>query len=106
MAAVLKTAMGRESHRGFESHTLRQPRPGAFHDPDLLPPGVCGSLRRKFVHPVKPVAQPTRYGGADGVGLVGVDLDPGHVGQGQPRLGQSPRARGGIATPDCPGRST
>src|SRR5260370_25512152 len=23
MAAVLKTAMGRESHRGFESHTLR-----------------------------------------------------------------------------------
>src|SRR5712691_1253767 len=25
MAAVLKTAMGRELHRGFESHTLRQP---------------------------------------------------------------------------------
>jgi hypothetical protein len=24
MAAVLKTAMGRELHRGFESHTLRQ----------------------------------------------------------------------------------
>jgi hypothetical protein len=27
MAAVLKTAMGRESHRGFESHTLRTPHP-------------------------------------------------------------------------------
>src|SRR5580698_8963816 len=25
MAAVLKTAMGRKSHRGFESHTLRSP---------------------------------------------------------------------------------
>ena len=73
--------------------------PGAFHDPDLLPPGVCGSLRRKFVHPVNPVAQPARDGRADGVGLVGVDLDPGHAGKGQPRLGQSPRARGGIATP-------
>jgi hypothetical protein len=27
MAAVLKTAMGRESHRGFESHTLRSGSP-------------------------------------------------------------------------------
>jgi hypothetical protein len=60
---------------------------------------VCGKLRRKFVYPVKPVAQATRDGSADGVGLVGVDLEPGHVGQGQPCLGQSLRARGGIAAP-------
>src|SRR5205814_6989003 len=73
--------------------------PGTCHAPDLLPPGVCRSLRRKFVHPVKPVAQPARDGSADGVGLVGADLDPGHAGKGQPRLGQRPRARGGIATP-------
>lgn len=62
-------------------------------------PECAGSLRRKFVHPVKPVAQPARDGSADHVGLVGVDLDPDHVGKGQPRVGQSPRARGGIATP-------
>jgi hypothetical protein len=78
-------------------------RTGAFQAPDLELPGVCGKLRRKFFYPVKPVAQATRDGSADGVGLVGVDLDPGHVGQGQPCLGQSLRARGGIA---APGEST
>jgi hypothetical protein len=60
---------------------------------------VYGKLRRRFFYPVKPVAQATRDGSADGVGLVGVDLDQGHVGQGQPCLGQSLRARGGIAAP-------
>src|ERR1700722_16824213 len=69
-------------------------RTGAFHAPDLEPPGGGGKLRRQFVYSVKPVAQATRDGSADGVGLVGVDLDPGHVGQGQPCLAQNLRARG------------
>jgi hypothetical protein len=74
---------------------------GALHNPDLLPSGVCRSLRRpNFVHPVKPVAQPTRDGSADGVGFVGVDLNPDHTGKSQPPL--STRARGGIATPVKP----
>jgi hypothetical protein len=73
--------------------------PGVLHDPDLQPPEVCGSLRRKLVHPVKPVTQPTREAALMALAPSVWISTRAHVGKGQPRLGQSPRARGGIATP-------